>query len=170
MLVRSSYAGTFALNVVAFNSPLYGTMMSGQTRNYMVYFPVKCQEPDIEFDVQFASILDYEGFQAFVRTVQKGALINALEPGVTLYWPERNILNWSGTIRNFIGGLSRFQYAPRAKFAVDLVDSMVSVRTQIQSLAPIFDTIYGWGSSQGVLNLPGGTQSPVVALNPLPGT
>jgi hypothetical protein len=163
LLIRTSYAGEFALNVIDFHSELYGTMMSGQTRNYMVYFPVKCQQPDIEFEVQFASRNDYIGFQEFVRTTQKAALVNSLEPGVTLYWPQRNILNWTGTIRGIQGGLDRFSYAPKAKFGVDLIDSLVSVRTQIVSTAPIFDTVYGWGTEQGEMALPGGVTSTQLA-------
>lgn len=154
LLVRTTYAGEFKLNVTDFQSSLTATMMDAQTRKYMVYFPVKTQQPDIEFNVQFASINDYLGFQAFVRTTHLNALANSLEPGITLWWPERNILNWSGVIRGFAGGLSRFNYAPRARFTVDLIDSLVSSRTQTTSTAPLFDTIYGWGSSEGVMKPP----------------
>jgi hypothetical protein len=168
LLVRTSYAGEFALNVLAFQSSLFGTMMGAQTKNYMVYFPVKCQQPDVEFSVQFASIADYEGFQNFARVTQKAALINSLEPTVALFWPQRNILNWTGTIRNFEGGLDRFTYAPAANFTVDLVDSLVSMRTQITSVAPLFDTVYGWNTPQGELALPGGV-SPTQLGNALGG-
>lgn len=163
LYIRTTYAGIFALNCTEFSSPMFGTMMGAQTRTEMVYFPIKVQQPDIEFTVVFANINDYLGFQAFARVTQVNGLHNNLEPGITMWWPERNILNWTGVIRNFIGGLNRFTYAPMAKFTVDLVDSFTSVRTQIASTAPIFDTIYGWGIPDGVMVLPGGTTAPTVS-------
>jgi hypothetical protein len=154
LYVRTTYAGQFALNVLNFQSPLFGTMMSAQTKRMAVYFPIKAQQPEIEFEVIFASVGDYQAFQDFVRTTQLNALSNDTEPGVTLWWPQRNILNWSGTIRQFAGGGQRFVYAPRARFVVDLVDSLTSQRTTVSSTAPIFDTVFGLGSPEGEMQLP----------------
>lgn len=160
LYVRTTYAGQFAMNVTRFHSDIFGTMMGAQTKKMMVYFPIRTNQARIEFDVQFASNGDYLGFQDFVRTTQRNGLSNDAEPGVTLYWPERSILNWSGIIKEFVGGASRFVYAPRAKFAVELVDSLTSVRTVVSSIAPIFDTVYGLGSPEGLLKPPSGTNNP----------
>ena len=154
--VRSTYAGEILLNVTRFSSPIFGTMLGAQTKTKAVYFPIKAQQPEIEFQVQFNSYASFTAFQNFIRTHQKNALTNDTDPGVTLYWPERGILNWTGLIKNFNAGAERFVYAPTTKFVVDLVDSLVSRRTMIKSRAPIFDTVYGLGMPDGVLSPPKG--------------
>jgi hypothetical protein len=156
MVVRTTYAGERSLNVLKFSSPIFGTMMSAQTKKMAVYFPIKAQQPEIEFEVIFKSVAEYNDFQQFVRTTQLNGLTNDTDPGVTLWWPQRGILNWTGTIKNFVGGGERFVYAPKAQFTVDLVDSLVSRRTTVNSIAPIFDTIYGLGMPDGLLAAPQG--------------
>jgi hypothetical protein len=150
LLIRTTYAGEFTMNVLRFSAPMFGTMMSGQTKKMMVYFPIKAQHPELQLDVIFASQAEYRAFQNFVRTHQLNALTNYVEPGVTLYWPARNIMNWTGLIHSFKAGGERFHYAERASFAIELIDSFVSQRTFVVSQAPLFDTIYGMGSPDGV--------------------
>lgn len=150
LVIKTTYAGNFTMNVLKFSAPMFGTMLSGQAKKAIVYFPIKAQHPELQLSVIFASVNEYMNFQAFVRASQLNALTNDIEPGVTLWWPQRNITNWTGVIRNFRGGGERFVYAPKAQFTVDLVDSFVSTRTTISSIAPIFDTVYGLGSPNGV--------------------
>jgi hypothetical protein len=160
LVIRTTYAGQFTMNVLQFSAPMFGTMMSAQTKKKVVYFPIKAQQPQLELDVIFASIADYLGFQAFVRATQLNALNNDIEPGITLWWPQRNITNWTGLIRGFQGGLDRFTYAPRARFTVDLIDCFVSTRITVASQAPLFDTVYGLGSPDGVFKIPATTPPP----------
>jgi hypothetical protein len=171
LVITTTYAGTFTMNVLQFSAPMFGTMMSGQTKKKIVYFPIKAQQPQLELEVIFASVADYNGFQAFVRATQLNALTNDIEPGVTLTWPQRNILNWTGVIRNFQAGGERFVYAPKARFVIDLIDCFVSSRTTIASQAPIFDTVYGLGSPDGVMKIPTPPVSgqPGTVVTPLPG-
>lgn len=156
MLVRTTYAGQRSLNVLRFSSPIFGTMVGAQTKRMAVWFPIKTQQPEIEFEVIFNSVAAYNDFQQFVRITQLNGLVNDGDPGVTLWWPQRGILNWTGVIKNFVGGGKRFVYAPRALFTVDLVDSLVSRRTTVNSIAPIFDTVYGLGMADGLLSAPTG--------------
>jgi hypothetical protein len=169
LLIRTTYAGEFTMNVLRFSAPMFGTMMSGQTKKMMVYFPIKAQHPELQLDVIFASQAEYRAFQNFVRTHHLNALTNYVEPGVTLFWPARNIMNWTGLIHSFKAGGERFHYAERASFAIELIDSFVSQRTFVVSQAPLFDTVYGAGSPDGMFVPPDvspGTPSP---NSPFPG-
>lgn len=175
LMIRTAYAGEFSMNVLQFSAPMFGTMMSGQTKRAIAYFPIKAQQTELELDVIFASVADYMGFQAFVRATHLNALVNDLEPGVTLWWPQRNITNWTGVIRSFKGGGERFVYAPRARFTIDLVDSFVSKRTTVMSLSPGFDILYGTGLADSQIKMPDGVPSqpgtvPLPAPTPLPGS
>lgn len=40
-------------------------------------------------------------FQDYVRKSQVSALFDQKQPWVTLWWPERNIDNWTGFIKEF---------------------------------------------------------------------
>jgi hypothetical protein len=73
-------------------------------------------------------------------------------------------------IKSFQGGGERFVYAPRARFSVDLIDSFVSTRTTIASQAPIFDTVYGLGSPDGMLQIPTTPSVPGTVQLPSPNT
>ena len=154
LLIRTTFGGQFYVNVTRFSSPVFGTMISAQTKTMMVHFPIKAQQPELQFDVIFASVADYQAFQGFVRSSHLNALYNDVEPGVILWWPQRGILNWTGTIRQFAGGGQRFVYAPKARFTVDLVDSFVSRRTVVNSQPPKFATVYGAGSPDGIFKPP----------------
>lgn len=141
------------LNVTSFSSPLYGQLTSVQTKKMAHHYPIKCAQPEIKFSVQFSSETDYENFQKFVRAHQQGVL--ASTNLVWLNWPERNIDNWTGVIRQFKAGGMRRNFAPQASFTVDLVDSMLSHRTNLASLPQLlWQTIYGAGMGPGAVLAP----------------
>ena len=145
----------FKLNVLSFSSPIFGTMASAQTREMEMHFPIKSIQPELKLDVQFASEEEYEDFQRFVRGHQQRALFNPNPVNVvTLNWPERDIDNWTGVIKAFRAGGERWVFAPRASFIVDLIDSMVSSRTDIASLASSWRTIFGEGMGPGAVLAP----------------
>lgn len=152
-LTISSLGREFKMNVTAFSSPVYGTISTAQTRTMSVHFPMKISQPDIQFDVVFTSHEEFEEFQKFVRGHQQTALSSSRL--LTLNWPERNIFGWTGAIKQFRAGGERFVYAPRARFVVDLVNSMVSSRTDLASMATTWHTIYGaFGLLGSVLRMP----------------
>ena len=152
-LVVSNRAQGIAINVLAFSSPMFGSIQSAQTKKEAVHFPIKISQPEVQFDVVFRGEREFETFQKFVRNHQKQALVNT--ELLTLSWPERNINNWTGTIKSFKGGGQRFNVAPRARFVVELVNSMVSTRTDLASTSAGWRSIYGeYGPVGSVLRLP----------------
>ena len=156
LVVRSRGLGqSVELNCLQFNAPIVSSISSVQTRESQRHYPVKVNQHTADFLVQFSNEKDYENFQQFVRDNQVDALRNGRTPGVQLWWPERNINNWTGVIKGpFKAGGMRFNYSPRAQFTVDLIDSMVSTKTFVSSMAATFQTIWGWGSPDGFLSLP----------------
>jgi len=134
LTIATDTLGTFNLNVLAFSSPIFGSISGAQTRDQMHWYPIKANQPEIQFDVQFFGEKDYESFQNMVHLSQRSSL-TASQPMVHLNWPERNINNWSGLITQFQGGGMRFNPAPRAKFTVFLFDSFVSQYNQLSELA-----------------------------------
>ncbi len=134
--------GTFELNVLSFNSPIFGTIIPVQTKTIAQFFPVKAQQPEIQFDVMFRNEWDYQRFQQYVRAHQRNALY-ALTPEVRLHWPERGITNWTGVIKEFRAGGMRRNYTPRATFIVYLIDSMVSMKTYFASSSVPFFNVVG---------------------------
>ncbi len=141
-LVIKTIFGSFRMNVLSYNSPVFGTMASVQTRTMLQHFPIKANQPEIQFDVQFSSEQEYERFQKFVKSTQNYALTVGQE-SITLNWPERGIDNWTGVIKEFRAGGMRRNYAPRARFTVDLVVSMVSKKQLYGSTGSPFSSILG---------------------------
>lgn len=135
--VLTDTAGNFKLNVLAFSSPIFGSINGVQTKDMKVWYPIKANQPEVSFDVQFIDEKDYEAFQKLVRDSQRWAL-NAPRPMVHLNWPERNINNWSGLITEFQAGGMKGNPAPRAKFTVYLFDSYISQYSEMASIAPKF--------------------------------
>lgn len=135
--ITTNNFGNFRLNVTSFSSPIFGSINGTQTKKQMHWYPIKSNQPEIEFEVQFASEKDYETFQKFVRNSQLWSL-NAPRPMVHLNWPERNINNWSGLITQFVAGGTRANPAPKAKFTVFLFDNFIAQYTEMASLAPTF--------------------------------
>ena len=155
LMVRSRGLGSsFELNCLQFNSPITASISSVQTRSMVRHFPVKINQPEIDFLVQFASEKDFEDFQAFVWQTQKQALINDRYPGVTLWWPERNIRNWTGVIKSFKAGGMRRNPSPRAQFSVSLIENSVATRSVLSSFGLTWQTIFGLGSRDGFMGLP----------------
>lgn len=132
LLLRTVYFGQFALNVTSFSSSIFGTLSASQTKTKSQIFPIKANQFEITFEVIFPSEQEYETFQRFVRSTQVNAL-GFPGPQVHLWWPERNMYNWSGLIKEFRAGGRRANYAPRAKFVVYLIDSLVSQLTEVAS-------------------------------------
>lgn len=159
-LILTAINRQFTMNVTGFNSPIYGSISSAQTSTEAVYFPVKMSQPDIEFDVQFASVADFTSFSYFVRYHQVAAQLTTTP--VTLYWPERNINNFSGLIQKFQAGGAKALYAPTARFTVSLIQSTVSTRTIVASIANPWFTVYGIGMVNGILDEPSGANSSLV--------
>ena len=171
-----SYDGKkeFTLNVLQFRSPMSAAINSVQTRTMLQHFPIRCGQPDIEFTVQFAHREEKTVFQAFVREHQVKALgvTGTGNREVTLWWPERNISNWSGYISSFQVAERRFDNSPRVTFGVDLVESMMSVRTTTSSIGAGWMAI--WGNQIGestpqdsILTPPTPPAPPVVIGDPI---
>lgn len=155
--LRSPALGAeYALNCTSFSSGLSSLMSSVQTKTMAQHFPVKAQQPEVDFDIVFRDEATYEEFQEFVRQHQLKALRGSANPEVVLWWPQRDINNWTGLIKNFKAGGQRFNPAPRARLTVDLVDSVYSLRTHLSSIAAPLWTIAGYGSSSGMLQPPTG--------------
>lgn len=137
--------GNFNLNVLSFSSPMSSNINGVQTKQNKRWYPVKAGQPDLQLDVQFVSEKDYETFQDFVRSSQKWALnVDTGAPMVYLNWPERNINNWSGIIKDFQSGGQRANPAPRARFSIELVDSFMSEYTDQGSIGAIYRASYGF--------------------------
>lgn len=155
LVLRSRGLGkSFELNCLQFNAPIMASIASQQTRTQQRHFPIKVNQGTADFLVQFSNEVDYESFQDFIRQTHIQAQINDRYPGVSLWWPERGIENWTGIIKSFRAGGMRRNYSPRAYFTVDLIDSTVAVRSLISSIATNPDTIFGVGSPSGVLEPP----------------
>lgn len=144
LIVRSRGLGSsFELNCLQFNAPIVATIGSQQTRSMQRHFPVKVNQSQADFLVQFSSEKDFEDFQKFIRRTHREAQTNGKYPGVTLWWPERDIKNWTGIIKSFRAGGMRRNYSPRASFTVDLIDSSVALRSFISSIAAPPREIFG---------------------------
>ncbi len=132
------------MNVLSFSANLFGSVSSLQTRTMQQHFPVRANQPNVQFSVVFRSHDEFERFSDFVREHQKECLnsnINS-QNGVVLWWPEREMDNWTGVIPSFEAGARKFDWAPRAKFNVLLIDSMVSRKTSTASTGDPFSGVF----------------------------
>jgi hypothetical protein len=143
--VTTKSFGSFRLNVLAFSSPIFGSINGVQTKDMKVWYPIKANQPEVQFDVQFMDEQDYESFQKLIRDSQKESL-DWRGPMVHLNWPQRNINNWSGLITEFQSGGMRFNPAPRAKFTVYLFDSYISRYSELATVAPEFTKYFSFAS------------------------
>ena len=85
LVVKSRGIGReFKLNCLQFSAPIVASISSVQTREMMRHFPIKVNQSDVDFLIQFSSEKDFEDFQDFVRKTQQDALINDRYPGVTV--------------------------------------------------------------------------------------
>lgn len=151
-LTVTGSTGAWSLNVVSFSSGLYSLMGGTQIRQAAVWFPIKPSQPEVTFDVVFRTEAEFQNFQNWVRSQQELALTST--ELITLYWPERNILNWTGTIDKVVAGGMRFNVAPRMRFTVALIDSLVTSRTFISSFINSWQYVYGLDSPSGVMSPP----------------
>jgi hypothetical protein len=139
------------MNVISFSSPIIGSIGGAQTKKNMVWYPIKANQPEIQFEVQFLSEMDYERFSDFVQDSQVWAM-TATTPMVYLDWPERNINQWSGLISEFEAGGKRANPTPQAQFTVFLFDSFVSRYTEMSTIPANFYNSLGF-NLQGFRNL-----------------
>ena len=146
---------TWKLSCISFYTTLISEMSSAQTRTMQHHYPVKAQQPAVEFQVVFSSESEFERFLQFIRSHHLSGLSDwSRRPEVTLWWPERDITNWTGFVTQFVAGGARRNPAPHAKISVDLVDSMFYHRTDIASMAATWVQLAGYGSLAGMLELP----------------
>lgn len=149
LIIKGHNANRFELNITQFRSPMSAAINSVQTRTMMHHFPIRAGQPDIQFTAMFRSVDDKHKFQNFVRDHQRNALDDKYGSAadstgaITLFWPERNISNWTGYIVDMPIREARFEYAPRVTFGVALIDSMMSERTFQSSLGNSFWRILG---------------------------
>jgi hypothetical protein len=150
LILRGHRGAEFRLNVTQFRSTMSASINTAQTRTMAQHFPIRAGQPDIQFTVQFRSIDDHHDFRNFVRDHQRNSQIADHTPTqldnsgmVTLFWPERSIINWTGYITSMPVREVRFDYAPRVTFGVMLVKSMLSERTYNASSGSDFFTVAG---------------------------
>jgi len=130
--------GDMSLKCTAFSSPLTGVMASSQTKHAMHHFPIKADQQNIQFDCVFRNWSEYRDFQDYIRKHQMRALTTVQNPEITLNWPERDIVNWSGVVSTIKAGDDRFNIAPKAQVNFLLVDSMLSQKTWTSSFGENF--------------------------------
>ena len=133
----------FRLNITQFRSSMVASITSVQTKTMLQHFPVRCDQPDVQFTAKFRDYAAKHEFQNFVRLHQVASRDIPNANMVYLQWPERGIENWSGFITGFSVAERRREIAPSVTFGVSLVDSMMSRRTMISSVAPFWTAILG---------------------------
>lgn len=149
LILRGHEGREFKMVITQFSSPMSATINSAQTRRMMNHFPIRAGQPDIQFTAQFTSPAERSEFYAFVRDHQLNALEDRYSDSetsrgaVTLIWPERDIVSWTGYIVDVPVEEVRFDYAPKLTFGVMLVNSLMGNRTFGLSLGASVDSIYG---------------------------
>jgi hypothetical protein len=151
-LMITGLTTSWTMNVIAFSSPVNAQINSAQTRTLAVHFPIKMAQPDLQLDVQFFSQNDFQNFQLFVRNHQQQLSSNPAAL-ITLFWPDKSMLNYTGYIPKFEAGAARANYAPRARFSISLVNSFITAQTDLASVAANWQAIFGGiGLPNGVLS------------------
>lgn len=144
----------FFLNVLSFDSPIYGEMNNAQTKAQVQYFPIKAFQPELVCDVIFRSEAEWQAWQTWVRQ----NMINTQNsnatgsPGVTLNWPQRNINNWTGVIGSTKAGGMRRNYAPRTRVEFQLIVSLVSNLGVFASFGTAWQAIFGSNAVGSVID------------------
>lgn len=134
---------TFELNVYQFSAPMSTMMTSIQVQAMLHHHPIRVDQPDLMLAVVFSTSEEKSKFNDFVRAHQMNALMDTRSPEVSLSWPQRDIINWSGFIVNYQAGAARFSVAPRVQFGIKLVDSMISDKTRIGSIGSGYRDVLG---------------------------
>lgn len=162
--IRTKGFDEVALNVESFLSPIFAAMNSSQTQSSAQHHPIRCQQPNIRFDVVFFNEREYEAWQTFIRNIQL-KLLHGQDPNdvavVTLWWPERDIRNWQGLIKSTDGGGQKFNWAPRTTVEVELVKGVVAQQAALFSFGTDFNSIFG-----GLINTIPGVDSLITAPGP----
>ena len=146
LVVKGHRGKQFKLNVTQFRSPMNAQITSAQTKTMLQHFPIRAGQPDINFTVKFRSQSDKHDFQTFVRDHQLNAQNEdgSLRTAVTLWWPERNIENWTGHIVEYRVVERGFRDpAPSVTFGVALIDSLMSEHTRLASFGSSWTAIWG---------------------------
>lgn len=131
------------LNVTQFESVMSAQIDSVQTASILQHFPIRCGQPDIQFTVQFRGRAEHIAFQDFVLKHQRTSRVREGDGCVTLWWPQRNIENWTGFITEWRAVHRKGVYAPKVTFGVSLMDSLMSEKTTISSFASNWRSIWG---------------------------
>lgn len=140
-LCRLSFGGAidpFDVRVTDFESPLTGTMASAQTKEQIHHYPIRADQQSLRMSLVFRSTEEWSRFQDFVRASHMWAVRTVENPEVTIYWPERGMVNWTGLITALRAGDQRFNHAPKAQIEFLLVDSMLSQKTWSSSFGDEF--------------------------------
>lgn len=145
--IRTKGFNEIKLNVIAFMSPIFASTASSQTQSSQQHHPIRTQQPSIRFDVIFRSQKEFESWQTFVRSIQL-KLLKGKDPSdvalVTLWWPERDIRNWQGLIKEAEGGADRFHWAPQTVVEIELTKGIVSQGSTLAfSYGSDFNSIFG---------------------------
>lgn len=185
------YVGAIDVRVTGFRSPLSGDIRTSQTKLARHSFPIKATQQNLQLDVIFRNWEAYRAMQDFARKHQLRSLGTVEQPEITIYWPERNIDNWSGVLLDFRAGQDRYVPSPKASLNFLLVDSMLSDKTWTASFGEDFEKFFesdigdpllippplptrpgtGTGPGQSTnVPLPGNTPNPGTRPNPAPGT
>lgn len=151
LFLRGHTGQRFELNITQFRSPMSASIASVQTRTRQHHFPIRAGQPDIQFTAHFTSVDAKHAFTNFVRDHQLHTRMADYGPGstpgqrglVSLMWPERDIVDWTGYITSLPVREPRFEYAPRVTFGVTLVDSLMSSSTTGGSLGNPWQFILG---------------------------
>lgn len=159
------YVGTLDLRVLQFNSSMVGAFSSNQTKRKKHHWPVKASQQQLQLQVQFNGWEEYNALQSYVRSHHVRSLETVQYPEVTLYWPQRNIDNWSGLIKSLQGGDERFNIAPRATMDIILIDSLLSEKTFTHSSG---ESVAKWYESQMSNPLPFKPPNPANIPNDTP--
>lgn len=140
--VSSPAGGKMDWKVTAFTSPLTGTIMSAQLRDLESHYPIKASQQMLELQLQTSSVQEMHDIQEFIRRTQVGALGESA-PLMTMWWPVRNIENWTGIPMTVQAGGERFIQAATMNVRVQLVDSLISERTFTSSSGSPYENIVG---------------------------
>lgn len=152
-LVIRGMGNSYTMQVRSFSTNMAASINTVQVQSQQHHYPIRVDQPDMNFDVQFLNSQEKKLFQNFVRNHQMNALTRTITPPwATFWWPERDMYNWTGYINWYMAGSKRFTAAPSIQFTVKLVDSLVSSRTVVGSAGSTYSDVFGpqvpWGPSQ----------------------
>jgi hypothetical protein len=152
-LILRGMGQSHTMHVESFSTAMSASIQSVQVQAHQHHFPIRVDQPDLFFVVRFINSAEKKTFQNFARNHQMNALTATVRPPwITLWWPEREMYNWTGYINSYMAGSKRFSVASTIQFSVKLVDSLVSRRTTAWSTGANPSSIFGpqipWGASR----------------------